>query len=144
MRTLSLASLLLVVGCGAPTLSAEGARVVWADKDPPGCRVVGTVQHAEGGALRSQAQSMAFVEARLQNEAARLGGDTLVVTEELTGETDEGMEHFATGVSGLSTPSPRCSNCVLMTARAYACAAAANGAPEVEAPAAPERIILRP
>lgn len=141
MRTVLLASLLVVVGCGAPTLSAEGARVVRVDREPPGCHVVGTVHQAEGGGLRSQEQSAALVEARLRNEAARLGGDTLVVTEELTGETDEGMLHFATGVSGLSTPSARCTNCVRMTARAYACAAA--GAPEEDAPVAPERVIIR-
>jgi hypothetical protein len=143
MRSLVLASMLLLWGCGAPALSAEGARVVWADKQPAGCRAVGTLQHAEGGALRSQEQSLAVVETHLRNQAAQLGGDTLVVTEELTGESDEGMQHFATGVAGLSTPSPRCSNCVVLTARAYACGAAAPGAEEIEAPAAPDRILIR-
>lgn len=135
MRSVAWACLLLA-GCAAPELSGEGARVKWSKDDPAGCRPVGTLRELEGGGLRSYEANRTAAETRLRNEAARLGGNAVVLLTELHGDSDDGAREFNTGVAGLATPNPRCTNCVMLTARAYACEAP-PAQPVAEAPAPP-------
>jgi hypothetical protein len=93
-----------------------------ADLEPAGCRTLGTVREAEGGGFRSFGANRDIAEARMRNEAARLGGNSIVVISEERGDTDTGAEHFTTGVAGLASPNPRCTNCVQMMARVFSCA----------------------
>jgi hypothetical protein len=120
MRRILVASLLLTA-CSSSELSHGGRAVVVADLEPAGCRALGTVREAEGGGLRSFVDNRSLAEARMRNEAARLGGNSMVVVSEERGDTDHGAEHFTTGVAGLSSPNPRCTNCVEMMARVYSC-----------------------
>ncbi|APR84724.1 Hypothetical protein A7982_10073 [Minicystis rosea] len=125
---------LFMTACVPAELSPEGAKVKWSQEDPAGCRALGTLREAEGGGLRSYDTNKTAAEARLRNEAARLGANAMVLLTEVHGDSEEGAQSFATGVAGLSTPNPRCTNCVLLTARAYACELPA---PVAEKPAAP-------
>lgn len=120
MREMLLACVLLA-GCATPELSTGGARVHVAEGDPAGCRPIATMRESEGGGLRSYEANRSHAETRLRNEAARMGGNAMVLLSEVHGASEEGNAEFATGVAGLSTPNPRCSNCVILTARAYAC-----------------------
>lgn len=115
------ACLLLLTACATPELSEEGARVRFARQDPSGCRAVATLREAEGGGMRSYAANRKAAEARIRNEAGRLGGNAVVLVKEVHGESEEGARAFQTGVAGLATPNPVCSNCVILEARAYAC-----------------------
>jgi hypothetical protein len=125
----------VLAGCGGAELSSEGARVQLTGAEAAGCRPLGSLREMEGGGLRSMDTTRAEVQARLRNEAARLGGNALVITSEARGDTDEGALNFETGNAGLTTPNPRCSNCVLMTARVFSCPSQA--APIVARPEAP-------
>jgi hypothetical protein len=135
MRSTWLACVLLTA-CSAPELSPAGSKVSWSKDDPANCRPVGTLRELEGGGLRSYEANRAAAETRLRNEAARLGGNAVVLLTELHGDSEDGAREFATGVAGLATPNPRCTNCVLLTARAFACDAP-PAQPVAEAPPAP-------
>jgi hypothetical protein len=135
---------LLLAGCEAAELTTGGMRVQALDDAPSGCRMVGTIRDREGGGLRSFEANRSLVDARLRNEAARIGGDTLAVVSEERGDTDEGHLGFTTGVAGVATPNARCTNCVLVTAHVFQCdghgpaAAPAQGGEECQPrPAAP-------
>lgn len=134
MRSLLVACLLLTACYSGAELSHAGARVVMADFEPPGCRALGTVREAEGGGLRSYITNRELAEARLRNQAATLGGNALMVIDEERGDTDVGAARFATGVAGMTTPNTRCTNCVEVTARVYACAAQPTPEPVADAP----------
>jgi hypothetical protein len=125
-----------LTACSVPELSAEGSRVAWSASDPAGCRSVSTLREAEGGGLRTYARNRAAAETRIRNEAARTGANAVVLLTEVHGDSEEGAEAFASGVAGLTTSKARCSNCVLLTARAYSCAAlpAAEPAPRAAPP----------
>jgi Domain of unknown function (DUF4156) len=121
--TLALAGglLLSVAACEPAELTAAGTRVQTVGQESSGCRLVGTVRQREGGGLRSLEENRAIVDNRMRNEAARLGGNALAVIEVANGDSDEGELYFATGVTGLSTPNVRCTNCILVTARVLQC-----------------------
>ncbi|MFT3766594.1 MAG: DUF4156 domain-containing protein [Minicystis sp.] len=121
MRRFLWASLMMLTACSVPELNTEGARVRWSPDDPAGCRPVGTLRETEGGGLRSYDANKAAAQNRIRNEAAKLGANAVVLLTEVHGDSEEGAQSFSNGVPGLSTPNPRCSNCVLLTARAYAC-----------------------
>jgi hypothetical protein len=128
---------LLLTGCASAELTSEGARVQLVHQAPTeGCRLLGTVKEGEGGGLRTMEQNQGLVVARLRNEAARVGGDSVVVIASERGDTDSGMLQFQTGVPGLGTPSPRCTNCIELTARIYQCGGPAAGSPVVVDPGA--------
>jgi hypothetical protein len=116
-----LAGCLLLLGCESPELTAGGMRVRALHDAAEGCRLVATLNDKEGGGLRSFAENRALVDARLRNEAARLGGNAFSVIEEMRGDTDEGQIHFMSGVPGLTTPTSRCTNCVLVKAHVFQC-----------------------
>jgi len=120
MRTL-LVGCLVLTACSMPELSAGGAQVQWSDGDPAGCRTVATLHELEGGGLRTYASNKTAAEARLRNEAARRGANAMVLLAEVHGNSEEGARAFDNGVPGLSTPNARCTNCVALMARAYAC-----------------------
>jgi hypothetical protein len=124
---------LLLSGCASSELSAAGAKVQLTGTETAGCRPLGAVREAVGGGFRSFEASRAEVEARLRNEAGRLGGNTLLITSEEHGDTDSGALTFSSGVPGVSTPNTRCTNCVLMTARVFSC----PSQPAVQAAARP-------
>lgn len=115
---------LLLMGCESAELTAGGMRVRAINDAPGGCRLVATVREKEGGGLRSFSENRHLVDTRLRNEAARLGGNALAVVEEARGDTDDGLLHFQTGVPGIATPNPRCTNCVAVTAHVFQCAGA--------------------
>jgi hypothetical protein len=121
MRRILVVGCLVLAGCETGELTNGGARVLPIDDAPAGCRLIGTLRDKEGGGLRSFAENRWLLETRLRNEAARLGGNSMSVVSEKRGDTDEGQLDFASGVAGLSTPASRCSNCVLVTARVFAC-----------------------
>lgn len=123
---------LLLTACATPELSAEGSRVRWADHELPSCRPIATLREAEGGGLRSYAANRDAAAARLRNEAARIGGNAVVLLREVHGGSEAGRDAFATGVAGLTSPTSPCSNCVILAARAYACEG--SSAPAEEAP----------
>jgi len=135
MRTI-LAACLLLTACSAPELTTEGSRVRWSDSDPPGCRALATLREVEGGGLRSYEANRKAAESRMRNEAGRIGANAMVLLTELHGDSEEARLTFASGVPGLTTPNAGCSNCVQLTARAYACASL-PAAPVAEAPAPP-------
>ena len=116
------------MGCASTPLTGEGARVGVTHRPVEGCQLIGELREAEGGNFRSLRDNLRSVRSMLRNRAAGLGGDTVLV---VSTETDP--YHMPSGVPGLMTPNPPCSNCVTMTARVYAC----GGAPRVTPRIAP-------
>jgi hypothetical protein len=133
MRWILVGSLLLM-GCGATELTRQGSQVRALPQAPSGCQLLGTIRDAEGGGLRSFASNRAIVQARLRNEAARIGGNIISVVDEERGDTEDGKEHFQTGVAGLTSPNAGCTNCVLLTAQVFQCGGVAPAAPVVAPP----------
>jgi hypothetical protein len=123
MKWLLLGCSLLVAGCETAQLTEAGMIVQPVQAAPAGCRMIATLRDAEGGGLRSFERNRSIVEARMRNEAARLGGDSLAVVDETRGDTDEGHILFATGAAGLTTPASRCNNCVALAAQVLQCSA---------------------
>lgn len=120
-------------------LTSEGARVGVTRDAKQNCRLIGELSEAEGGGFRTLEDNSTSVETSLRNRAAHLGGDTVMVI-----STNTDPYHMPSGVPGLATPNPGCSNCVTMTARIYECAGGvapsrvrAPGEPVCPAPSAP-------
>jgi hypothetical protein len=120
MRNALLLCCLLLNGCATAELTSAGAHVGITRQAQEGCRLVETRREAEGGGFRSLEDNAVSVQTTLRNRAAWLGGDTVVVVDTVTDPY-----HMPSGVPGLMTPNPPCSNCVTMTARIYSCGAAA-------------------
>lgn len=143
MRSILVACLLLTACCSAE-LSTGGASIVMAEVEPSGCRSLGTVREAEGGGLRAYVTNRELAKARLRKEAARLGGNSMVVIQEERGDTNTGAEHFTTGVPGLGSQNTRCTNCVMMMARVYNCAGQEPAAPVAAEPSQPVPVAAPP
>ncbi len=107
---------LLLNGCATAELTSAGARVGITQRAQEGCRLVETRTEAEAGGFRSLADNAVSVQTVLRNRAAWLGGDTVVVV-----DTNTDPFHMPSGIPGLTTLNPPCSNCVTMTARIYVC-----------------------
>ena len=95
--------LLVLASCGFSQLTPAGAAVIVAAQTKADCRPLGPVKADEGRNFHSAAQNVAEVRVELQNQAAALGGDYLVIAPP-------------------GAPDPSCPNCVAMTAQVFRCA----------------------
>jgi hypothetical protein len=114
----------LVLGCAPTELGAAGARVIVAEVAPPGCASLGQVRASAGYNGRGTDSNDAGVTASLRNDAAALGGDTLVVTSRTRGAAPVDPLAPRAGMT-----SGGCPSCVSATAVAYRCGVAPKPAP---------------
>jgi hypothetical protein len=100
---------LLSAGCEVEQITGAGQRVEVASSAQTGCRFLRTVQATEGANAQSPATNMDAVQASLRNQAARAGGDTVVITSQQLGWGS---------TWGLANG---CANCISMVASVYRC-----------------------